>query len=587
MCSYAAWPRLRRPARRRAARGAGTDRARRRRAAAAAQPACRSTCSGKIVDEVVRADARLAWRSAGEIALAAWSPVRLAARRRGVLRGRPRDDRASAPGADRIVEIGAVRVEGYELADRFERLVDPGVPLPAEITRLTGIRPQDLAGRVGVGAGAARVPGVRRRRRAGGAQRPLRRRLHRCRAAPAAAAGGSPAPCSTPCALAAQARARPHRATRCASLADRFSHQRRAVPSRAARRAGDGRDPARADRQGAGARRRDGRRPAWRCRCRRRRRAHAKRAPGRGGAAHAGHLRDARRAPSGRSTSAPPATCGSARCRTSAAPARPRPVERVLPAVERLEFREAGSPFEARLDEIAPHRRAPARRQPAGRAARPAGVPAAGARAAGAARHGRRGRRRRRAVRRAGRPAPVGRRRRPRACAWPTACAPAARPTRSRRAAWRVASAAASRPAAARPSAPRTPPRRPRWPRRCRAAASRSRAFASAAPRSPPTCASRRPRGCATTRRRCAPPAPSCGGCGPRRSLHGVVLCAHRDPRLVAAFAVAHGLVVEQRPLPRAGDAVLELSALATAVDARGGGRTGPRGPARRPGRAP
>jgi excinuclease UvrABC nuclease subunit len=50
------------------------------------------------------------------------------------------------------------------------------------------------------------------------------------------------------------------------------------------------------------------------------------------------------------------------------------------------------------------------------------------------------------------------------------------------------------------------------------------------------------------------------------RSLHGVVLCAHRDPRLVAAFAVAHGLVVEQRPLPRAGDAVLEISALATAV---------------------
>jgi excinuclease UvrABC nuclease subunit len=50
------------------------------------------------------------------------------------------------------------------------------------------------------------------------------------------------------------------------------------------------------------------------------------------------------------------------------------------------------------------------------------------------------------------------------------------------------------------------------------------------------------------------------------RSLHGVVLCAHRDRRLVAAFAVAHGLVVEQRPLPRAGDAVLEISALATAV---------------------
>ena len=49
-----------------------------------------------------------------------------------------------------MVEFGAVRVEGYELTERFERLVDPGVPLPAEITRITGIRPQDVAGRVGV-----------------------------------------------------------------------------------------------------------------------------------------------------------------------------------------------------------------------------------------------------------------------------------------------------------------------------------------------------------------------------------------------------------------------------------------------------
>jgi hypothetical protein len=52
------------------------------------------------------------------------------------------------------------------------------------------------------------------------------------------------------------------------------------------------------------------------------------------------------------------------------------------------------------------------------------------------------------------------------------------------------------------------------------------------------------------------------------------VLCAHRDRRLVAAFAIAYGLVVEQRPLPRSGDAGLEVSALAAAVER--GVRAGP-----------
>src|SRR5205085_12700574 len=103
----------------------------------------------KIVDEVVRADARLAWRSAGEIALAAWSPVRLALGD-AVFCVFDLETTGLRAGADRVVEFGAVRVEGYELTERFERLVDPGVPLPAEITRITGIRPQDVAGRVGV-----------------------------------------------------------------------------------------------------------------------------------------------------------------------------------------------------------------------------------------------------------------------------------------------------------------------------------------------------------------------------------------------------------------------------------------------------
>jgi DNA polymerase III epsilon subunit-like protein len=45
---------------------------------------------------------------------------------------------------DRICEIGAVRVRGLELADSFESLVNPGVALPPQIARLTGLRDPEL-----------------------------------------------------------------------------------------------------------------------------------------------------------------------------------------------------------------------------------------------------------------------------------------------------------------------------------------------------------------------------------------------------------------------------------------------------------
>ena len=54
------------------------------------------------------------------------------------------------PDLDRIVEIGAVRLhlgpEGLETGARFSSLVDPGRPVGAAITRLTGIRDDDLVG---------------------------------------------------------------------------------------------------------------------------------------------------------------------------------------------------------------------------------------------------------------------------------------------------------------------------------------------------------------------------------------------------------------------------------------------------------
>ena len=70
---------------------------------------------------------------------------RPAGRGGAVRRLRPGDDRHPA-GVSRIVEIGAVRMRGFEAVDEFERLVDPGVAMPATITRITGLETRDLRG---------------------------------------------------------------------------------------------------------------------------------------------------------------------------------------------------------------------------------------------------------------------------------------------------------------------------------------------------------------------------------------------------------------------------------------------------------
>ncbi len=56
------------------------------------------------------------------------------------------------PARDRITEIGALRfdAEGRELA-AWERLVDPGIPIPLEIERITGIANADVRGRPAFG----------------------------------------------------------------------------------------------------------------------------------------------------------------------------------------------------------------------------------------------------------------------------------------------------------------------------------------------------------------------------------------------------------------------------------------------------
>ncbi len=47
---------------------------------------------------------------------------------------------------DAIIEIGALKFRGDEVLDEFSVLINPGRPVPPEITALTGIRDQDLIG---------------------------------------------------------------------------------------------------------------------------------------------------------------------------------------------------------------------------------------------------------------------------------------------------------------------------------------------------------------------------------------------------------------------------------------------------------
>ena len=50
------------------------------------------------------------------------------------------------PIKDTLIEIAAVRLRGSEIVDEFQTFVDPGRHIPLEITELTGITDDDVAG---------------------------------------------------------------------------------------------------------------------------------------------------------------------------------------------------------------------------------------------------------------------------------------------------------------------------------------------------------------------------------------------------------------------------------------------------------
>ncbi|MFN3428572.1 MAG: PolC-type DNA polymerase III [Candidatus Sericytochromatia bacterium] len=51
-----------------------------------------------------------------------------------------------SPSANRVIELATVTLRHGKIVDRFETFVDPGVPIPARITQITGIRREMLVG---------------------------------------------------------------------------------------------------------------------------------------------------------------------------------------------------------------------------------------------------------------------------------------------------------------------------------------------------------------------------------------------------------------------------------------------------------
>ena len=98
----------------------------------------------ELLADVVEGDARLAWRGACVgLAVAAGAAVALEDATYVVV---DLETTGLSPGTSSICEIGAVRVRGLELEERFETLVNPRRPLPPPIAALTGIDPLALRG---------------------------------------------------------------------------------------------------------------------------------------------------------------------------------------------------------------------------------------------------------------------------------------------------------------------------------------------------------------------------------------------------------------------------------------------------------
>jgi DNA polymerase III epsilon subunit family exonuclease len=112
---------------------------------------CPLSLQRRLVAEIVESDARLAWLGRDLVGLAPprWASEHVADATFCIV---DLETTGGSPGSSKITEIGAVRVSGLAIVDRFSLLVDPERPIPEGITRLTGINNEMVAGQPEIGA---------------------------------------------------------------------------------------------------------------------------------------------------------------------------------------------------------------------------------------------------------------------------------------------------------------------------------------------------------------------------------------------------------------------------------------------------
>lgn len=110
-----------------------------------------------LLEDVVAGDARLAWRGhCVGLATPPGTDLPVDAARYVVV---DLETTGLRPARSGICEIGAVRLDGCLPAGTFQTLVDPGVPLPAAVSSLTGLADRDLHGAPRVEAAIRRFLG--------------------------------------------------------------------------------------------------------------------------------------------------------------------------------------------------------------------------------------------------------------------------------------------------------------------------------------------------------------------------------------------------------------------------------------------
>ena len=97
-----------------------------------------------LLDDVVETDARLAWR--GDAVALAEPPGATLLLEDATYVVVDLETTGLRPGRSGICEIGAVRLHGFEVEAEFQTLVDPGMPLDAGASAVTGLRSEQLRG---------------------------------------------------------------------------------------------------------------------------------------------------------------------------------------------------------------------------------------------------------------------------------------------------------------------------------------------------------------------------------------------------------------------------------------------------------